>query len=873
VVGGIPAAGLGPEDPTQTVDPLDEAEIVRDDKGVPHIYADSERSLYYANGYVQAQDRLWAMDLFRHISYGEAASVVGPGGGILEMDLQTRRNLYSEEQLREQYEEASPQFKRIAEAFSDGVNRAAAEMNATGDMPAEFPALQHTFEEWRPVDVVATATWQLAFFGNGGGEEVANAQLFGQLEEELGTARASSAFADLVWGERSDTYTTIPDETYTRNDPHADAKPWAQIPEAQREVARAAVDAESFGLGTEPVGIADQGLLAGQDLSTEDFGFGSNALLVGPQHSASGEAMLGGGPQTGYFNPNLFYEVGLHSEELGIDAEGIGALTTPSVIIGRTADMAWSVTSGVSDQTDMVALEAIGERSFAWDEEERRLDCREEEHEIFVPPATGGPERRVVTQEVCQADLSITGGTDRKYPVTDIVRDDEGEPEWFFARKTSARMDETTSSEKWLTLHQQDSVDDFRELFEGFSFTFNFHFAGEDEDGEQRICYFHVGRQPVRDDRLDPRFPTPSGDAWSWEATITGSELPHTCDPDQGYLANWNNMPQDGWSSGDSRELWGSVHRVERLDREVNEAIDTRPEGLDLDDVQNVLKDAATEDSLAGQIVPSLLAYDQQLPAPVQQALEEWGAADYPWRAGEAGTAPSEATVSNHTDEDYTEPDGLVYVDPGHTVYDQLLPALLDEVFGDELDDLVREVNWDPRDSGDVHAGDHGTANNKFGILVDALDGRTTRNWCDDAATPTRAESCADQVEDAVARAGFDDLASVDDVDLTEQHHSPVQSLGVGPAYVMPMTNRATYYHFHVGSDETRHQATLPPGAGGNINVAEFGVLTATGETPEHVDDQIPDYVDFDPKTVPFSQASAEADAESTQTLFVPTAP
>jgi hypothetical protein len=148
----------------------------------------------------------------------------------------------------------------------------------------------------------------------------------------------------------------------------------------------------------------------------------------------------------------------------------------------------------------------------------------------------------------------------------------------------------------------------------------------------------------------------------------------------------------------------------------------------------------------------------------------------------------------------------------------------------------------------------------------------TDRDWCDDVGTEETVETCADQVEEAVAAADLA-VSSVDEIELTEQHQSPITTLGVGPSYVMPMTNRATYYHFHVGSDASEHHATLPPGAGGNINLAEFGVLTATGDTPEHVDDQIPDYVDFEPKEVPFDRAKAEADAESTATLLVPPSP
>jgi len=1115
LVAGLPAAGLTADQTPVSVteetstpeDPLDRAEIVRDDKGVPHVYTDSERALWYANGYVQAQDRLWAMDLLRHLSYGEGASVVGPGGGILEMDLDTRRNLYNQSNLEQQYEEADPEFKLAIDAFTEGINRAATEMQATGEMPAEFPALQHGFEPWESVDTVAVATFLLARFGNGGGQEVANARLFDQVSEQLpderttgeatvapgtqlsafaeptqpafvdedadgrhdvgepvyldvgndgtvasndvrwtedrfgefvtvvdedfgdpltafgpdteiryadvdedgtldadepvyladadfieaghlrlanpaaasegsqvkaheedfgdplsslsaseayrfvdedddgahdggeavvfdtdtddqaslqdvilggenagkfvtdgeilGVATPSEAFADLNWGDRADGYATIQETNYTRHEPHAAIKPAHEWPQAQVEATDVAVDAESFGLDADPVidesptskAVPHVGMFEGEDIGPEDFRLGSNALLIAPSLSETDEALVGGGPQMGYFNPQVPYEVGLHldaEDDEDYEAEGMGVTGAPGVIIGRSDDFAVTVTSGISDQTDTIALEATGNRTYQWDGEERQLDCRTERHRVFVPPAVWGPANQddpqnasspvnVVEQEVCRADL---GPADKTYPITHVTRDGDGDPVWFFAKKTSSRMEEVDSAIQWLTLMEADNFDEFEDHLEGFAFTFNFHYAGthEDTDSGEAACYVHVGRQPVRDTALDPRMPTPAGSDWVWgpddrPTYRTGDELPRICNPEKGYLANWNNKPQDGWSSGDTRELWGSIHRVERLDQEVREATDPDGDGtveneLDLDEVKAILEDASTEDSLANQIVPPLLdGYAEHVPEGSQAALEAWAegdaASDYPWRAGEPGTPPDQADVSNSSDDDYTDTESdLVYVDRGHTVYDRVLPALLEEVFGDELDDFVREIDFDPRNHSDVHAGDHGQHRNAFAILVDALAGTTERDWCDDANTSVD-EDCAEQAEAAFAEA---DLTGVpaDQIPHTSQHKSPFTSLGVGPSYQIPMTNRATFYHFHQGTGTSESFATLPPGASGHVNVLEFGELTANGEQPEHMNDQLDDYVDFRVKQLPWTRDQAAEDADSSQTLIVP---
>lgn len=867
VAGSIPAAG-GFIDTVQTEDAsvLDEATIVRDAHGVPHVYADTEQALWYANGYVQAEDRLWAMDVLRHLAYGEGASLLGPS--VLGMDLDTRRNLYTEEQLQTQMADADQQFKDAVDGYADGVNRAVAEMHAQGEIPAEFPALQHEFEPWEPIDTVAVATFLLAQFGNGGGAEVSNAKLLGQLEDKLGSVASGEAveeaFSDLLFVTHDDTYVTIPDHDagdLISQTPQAAAQDLDTIPQAQKEATEAAKEATSFGLDAGFPVVGDFALSGpfGQDMSlfdrdAMDLRWGSNALLVAPQLSETGEALAGGGPQMGYFNPQVPYEVGLHGP--GIQAEGMGVTGAPGVIIGTFDGFSLTVTSGISDQTDIVALPADGPRSYTWDGQTRDLDCRDEVHRVLTPPALYDPDAMlspvtVLTQEVCDSHVG---------PIVSITGGDES-PEWFFARKTSSYMEEVASSVSWLSVSLQDDLESFRSIFDDFSFTFNFHYTGVDDDGDEQACFHHVGRQPIRNADLDPRLPTPPGSEYRWTGNLTASDMPWDCNPSTGYYANWNNKPVRDWSSGDDRELWGSVHRVERLDAEFNKALDEDPnDKLDLDQVKGVLEAAATHDSLAAGIVPHVLA---TMPDPganatfdaLRAALTAWEASDYTWTATEEKEVDGEPVT--------------FYSHEGHTVYDELVPALLEQVFGDELDDFVRSVNIDPRDSGDPHAGDHGQHNNPFAVLVDALEGTTTRDWCDDVGTGAQ-ESCTDQVWAALNATSLVNKTTVSEILLTEEHKSPFTTLGLGPAYEISMTNRATFYHFHAGSDTTQSFATLPPGASGHVNAAHAFFLLTQGIEPAHMSDQLDLYNDFEFKHVPWTQADAKQGATEIRTLVVP---
>ncbi len=837
VAGSVPAAAnLFPAHATDQVDEtelLDEVTIVRDAHGVPHVYADSQKALWYANGYAQAEDRLWAMDLLRHISYGEASSVVGPGGGILEMDVQNTRDLYTEDELEAMHASSPAWFQDALEAFSDGVNRAAAEMHATGDLPAEFGALQHAYHPWEPLDTVAVASFLLAEFGTGGGAEVTNADLLATLDETFDEDEAAwNAFEDLVPVRHEDTYTTIAGPAYDetpQSDPPDDRE---DLPPAQREATLAAADAMPFGLDADSP-VPDVGLFQGEQVNLR---WGSNALLVSPGFSSTDQALLGGGPQMGYFNPQVPYEVGLHGPE--ITAEGMGITGAPGIIIGHNGQMAWTVTSGISDQTDIVALPATDERAYAWDDEEHELDCRTEHHVLFTPPAlyadrVGERPADVLEQEVCTSHVG---------PVIAITHDDDGDPAYFFAKHTSSRALEIDSGAAWLSLATTSNTDELHEHLDDFAFTFNFHVAGQNEDGDETICYLHVGHQPERAPSLDPRLPTPAGDDWGWQGTLSGDQLPHECDPGRGYYANWNNAPQNRWASGDAREQWGQVHRAERLDQSFHQHLGDAQGSLDLDDVEDILEHATTHHSLAPGIVPTLLENAPGNAPAATAALEAWQDDDYSWDATD-GT----------------------YDHAGMTVFEDVMEELLALVFDDALQDHAHDVEWSPLNHSDVHAADHGTSTNKFALLMDAFDGATNVDWCS-----LGSDDCQHALEQAYENSGLADHDSVDEIPDTDEHESEFTALGLGTAYRIPMMNKATYSHFHVGSDATESYATLPPGASGHVNPTEALLLLGMGEEPQHMGDQLDAYVNHEHKPVPIQDAAAWEQQGDTTHLIVP---
>ncbi|HEY7876150.1 MAG TPA: penicillin acylase family protein, partial [Actinomycetota bacterium] len=94
---------FGPKEIEREYQPLDGVTVYRDEFGIPHIYADSFVNASHALGYTTAEDRLWEMDVFRHAAKGELSTLIGPD--YLEMDVVSRREGYTEEEVQKMFDD------------------------------------------------------------------------------------------------------------------------------------------------------------------------------------------------------------------------------------------------------------------------------------------------------------------------------------------------------------------------------------------------------------------------------------------------------------------------------------------------------------------------------------------------------------------------------------------------------------------------------------------------------------------------------------------------------------------------------------------------------------------------------------------------
>jgi len=130
----------------------DSVTIRRDERGIPYIDAKNDEDLYFAQGYVTAQDRLWQMDLFRRNARGELSEVLPnvPNSPALDQD-KLHRTLGFSQVVEAEVAQASPQSRAVLEAYAAGVNAYISTLDQKS-LPPEFRILGYTPKPWTPAD-------------------------------------------------------------------------------------------------------------------------------------------------------------------------------------------------------------------------------------------------------------------------------------------------------------------------------------------------------------------------------------------------------------------------------------------------------------------------------------------------------------------------------------------------------------------------------------------------------------------------------------------------------------------------------------------------------------------------------------------------
>ena len=330
-----------------------EVTVVRDVRGVPHIRAQNKQDLYFAQGYVMAQDRLWQMDVLRRASAGELSEIFG--AGTVAIDRRFRVLGFRAAAERDALN-GEPAFRADVEAFARGVNQFID--THQNQLPFEFTLLRYKPWHWEPADTLLIVAYMYESLSSSwrwdlnrarvaprlGPERAAffydqtspyDRPIVGAEPQETGarTAAPRSASADVA-RPRQNVASTEPFTVVATEEERSDHAPGEQ-PSAERMLWSVA-----------------QSILDHFDDAVRS-GIGSNNWVVSGAHTASGKPLLANDTHLMLGVPDIWYLIQLSAP--GFNAEGFALPGTPNITIGHNDRIAWGFTNDGADVQDLYA--------------------------------------------------------------------------------------------------------------------------------------------------------------------------------------------------------------------------------------------------------------------------------------------------------------------------------------------------------------------------------------------------------------------------------------------------------------------------------------------------------------------------------------
>jgi len=308
-------------------------EVLRDRWGIPHIYAQNTQDLFFAQGYITAQDRLWQMEMWRRWREGRLAEIFGPEA--LPFDRRTRLMMFRGPWDDREWTAYHPEGERIFTAFAEGVN-AFIEDNRD-NLPLEFQITGVAPEPWTAQTVVLR--WAQAGLASVRGHALEEIQL-ALAVKRFGVQEANRRAAPDPWddlqipeGLNLDAITqeVLDAARAGDGDPFAGALPPLEI-------------LEPFRSAIEPLQVARVSPWDPRDA-------GSNNWVLSGRMSVTGLPILANDPHRRIEMPALRYMVGLHAP--GWDLIGGGEPPFVGVDAGHNGSMAWGFTFAGTDMVDV----------------------------------------------------------------------------------------------------------------------------------------------------------------------------------------------------------------------------------------------------------------------------------------------------------------------------------------------------------------------------------------------------------------------------------------------------------------------------------------------------------------------------------------
>ncbi len=516
-------------------------DIYRDQAGIPHIYATTEHDLFFAQGYVHAQDRFWQMDFQRHVGSGRLSELLG--SATIETDT-FLRTMGWERVARAELENLDPQARAMLEAYAEGVNAYIAEHKGTA------ASLEYLFlnllnsnyepEPWTPLNTLVWAKAMAWDLRDNMDAEIERAILLNQFPAER-VAELFPAYPD-------EAPIIVPDFVISDSSAAQPSTPTSAT----------ALPNEALALfeGVDnQIAVLDQ-ILGGNP----EAELGSNSWVISGDLSATGAPLMANDPHLSASIPSIWYQNGLHCRPVGPDCQfetvGVSFVGAPGIVIGHNARIAWGMTNVGPDVMDLFIIKVNPDDADQYEMNGEWVDMQ------------------VVTE-----DIVVAGGDNIALPVRitqfgPIISDSYGDladfdqtagielPKNYAIALSWTALEPGQTFESIFRINRAQNFAEFREAASYFVVpSQNLLYA----DVNGNIGYQMPGRIPVRA-AGDGRLPAPGWtDEYAWTGYIPFEELPYALNPASGYIVAANNAIVSDAYPYQITDQWDLGNRATRI--------------------------------------------------------------------------------------------------------------------------------------------------------------------------------------------------------------------------------------------------------------------------------------------------------------------
>lgn len=529
--GGVSAADTGVkadevESTSYTVEGLKEpAELLVDQWGVPHMYAEDIEDIAFVQGFNAARDRLWQIDLWQRRALGELSEAFGDEW--IEHDRAARLFGYRGD-IDEEWAAYGPDAEAIATGFAEGVNAFIDRTEEDPDLlPVEFKALDYEPRHWDPEDIVRMRVHAITLNVS---SEVQRAITLREFDEDVERVRQ--------WLDPEDWEIEIPDGLDLDVIPEDVIDIFEMATMSHTSISFDEDDVRNPEVLDDPSVVTNSDVAdtlgeadpVESDIMEEEIPSASNNWAVAPELTETGRPILANDPHRSHDVPSLRYIEHISAPEF--DVIGAGEPGLPGISIGHNGSTAFGLTIIYIDQQDLYVYETNPDNPNEYRYEDRWVPMEVESETVAVRDG-----------EDCEVDLKFT----KHGPV--IYEDPEENVA--FAVRTVWTDPGTTAYFGGIGYMRAENVDEFQAAMEGELTEEMKGWGAPPEnqvvaDTEGNIGWVPGGRTPVRPN-WDGLLPVPGDGRYEWDGYLHQSNLPREINPDRGWIATANqyNLPDE----------------------------------------------------------------------------------------------------------------------------------------------------------------------------------------------------------------------------------------------------------------------------------------------------------------------------------------